>query len=876
MDADLIALRIKVTGGKAGAGEVKLVRDETGRLRDEQGRYVKEQTQQSKQQEENVKRQSRVTSAAFKKQAAMMQSTGRSMTYGLTLPLTAIGVVAVKTATEFSKSMAQVQVATHLPESRMASMRDLALEMGAKTIFSANESAEAMLELAKAGISPAKIEAGALAATMQLAATEGLALGNTAEIVGAAMNTFKIPASESARIADALAGGANASSASVGGLAQSLSQGGQSAAMYGLSLEETVGTLAAFAQNGIQASDAGTSFKTFMMRLNPTQKKQKELMNELNLSFFDQHGKMVGITEVAARLGVALRGMTDEQKGAALQTLFGSDAQRAANIVLREGPAGIERYIKATERKGAAEEMANAQMEGLPGAIERMKGSLETAALVLGEAMAPAIMFVAAHIEGLANAFTGLSPHVQTTIAIVGALVALAGPVLWFAGSMAKAVIAIRELRAAEAGGGGMLGKGGLKRMGVGMLGTAAAQVGGNAVGGDLGNWLNMAGTGAATGFMVGGPMGAAVGGAAGGVLAAVQKLTSGEKQLTFQQQRLAESAKSVKEWWGKQRQSAHGLTAADERVRGAHRRTHKATQEMQRAQRHLGAVISEYGSKSRPAIHAEAVLTGKIHAHRRALKQLQNAERLRGVALSAYKTATNTTILAERHRINILTQLRDRQARLFQTSKAANPQSEHTRELAGKLLTTEGKLSGATKKHAQTLAEAASKGGQKYATFLQHANQESLRAGGQMKALTEKANRLSEAFSHLGEQEVTLPTMPTAPKVPGPTGGRAGAGPGAGNNASGTNFWRGGPTWLAERGPELVDLPRGAKVTAAPATRRLLAAVADPQPSARAAAFTARGGGETRYLIAQPIKVGKKLVAEAYTEAKEDAEARL
>lgn len=33
------------------------------------------------------------------------------------------------------------------------------------------------------------------------------------------------------------------------------------------------------------------------------------------------------------------------------------------------------------------------------------------------------------------------------------------------------------------------------------------------------------------------------------------------------------------------------------------------------------------------------------------------------------------------------------------------------------------------------------------------------------------------------------------------------------GQNAGGTNFWRGGPTWVGENGPEIVDLPRGSKV---------------------------------------------------------------
>lgn len=367
-----------------------------------------------------------------------MQSAGRTMTVGLTVPLVAAGYLAIKTAAKFERSMAQVKVAGNVGGKGMKSLERLALKMGAETIFSANEAAEAMLELVKTGISPAEVKAGALAATMHLAATEGLELGRTAEIVGASMNTFNLKASETGRIADALAGGAIASAASVEGLAESLAQGGQSAAMYGLSIEESVGALAAFAQNGIQASDAGTSFKTFMMRLNPVQKKQKELMNELNLSFFNQHGHLVGLTEVSKRLRGALGEMTQEQRNQALQTIFGSDAQRAANIVFREGPKGMAKYIKATEKRGTAEKMANAQMKGMPGAIEKMSGSLETAALVAGEAMAPAVLAVAGTVEHLANAFSALPPEMQTTIVVIAAVVAALGPLVFIMGTLIK------------------------------------------------------------------------------------------------------------------------------------------------------------------------------------------------------------------------------------------------------------------------------------------------------------------------------------------------------------------------------------------------------------------------------------------------------
>lgn len=33
------------------------------------------------------------------------------------------------------------------------------------------------------------------------------------------------------------------------------------------------------------------------------------------------------------------------------------------------------------------------------------------------------------------------------------------------------------------------------------------------------------------------------------------------------------------------------------------------------------------------------------------------------------------------------------------------------------------------------------------------------------------------------------------------------------GGNASGTDFWKGGPTWVHEQGPEIIDLPRGSRV---------------------------------------------------------------
>jgi hypothetical protein len=62
---------------------------------------------------------------------------------------------------------------------------------------------------------------------------------------------------------------------------------------------------------------------------------------------------------------------------------------------------------------------------------------------------------------------------------------------------------------------------------------------------------------------------------------------------------------------------------------------------------------------------------------------------------------------------------------------------------------------------------------------------------------------------------------LPTLGSVLGKVGSLFGGKPG--NNAAGTEWWSGGATYLAEHGPELVNLPQGSKVTPAGETRRLL-----------------------------------------------------
>ncbi len=319
----------------------------------------------------------------------------------------AIGVSIVKTGADFTKSLNAMAAVAGVPGPELEKLRQLAIRLGADTTFSANEAAAGMLELAKAGISTADIMGGALANTLSLATAGELDLANAATIVGQAMNTFNLTGRDSQRVVDALAGAANSSSADVADLSQALAQGGQAAAMAGLSVEETTAALALFADNGLRGSDAGTSLKNALLNLVPTSKEAQQLMKELGLEFVNQDGSIKSLVEIQRELKEGLGGLTEAQQQSALKTLFGTDAYRAMGTLLNATEGELQGYIAATSNAGTASEVAAARMKGLPGVIERISGGFETIQLAVFQILEPALVFVGTLIANLMEKLSG-------------------------------------------------------------------------------------------------------------------------------------------------------------------------------------------------------------------------------------------------------------------------------------------------------------------------------------------------------------------------------------------------------------------------------------------------------------------------------------
>ena len=361
----------------------------------------------------------------------------------VTAGVTAIGTASVVTANNFEDAMSQAAGALNKPMEQMGKLRDLAIQMGQETIFSATEAGNAITELAKGGLSEGQIQAGALQTTMDLAAASGMSLGDAANVVVQTMGAFGIEANNSAEAANALAGAAAASSTDVQPLTEALAQCSAGAKNAGWSVQETTAVLGKFADAGITGSDAGTSLKTMLQRLSAPTDKAATMIENLGIQTRDSNGNMLGASEMAEELQNKLGGLDAATRDAALQTIFGSDAMRAAIILTSSGAEGLEKYEKATNDQEAAQRMANSQMGEGSRAIEELKGSLETASIIIGDTLAPIIQKVAEFITDLVNKFTSLPQGVQTVIVVIGALLAAVGPVLMIIGQIALGISAI-------------------------------------------------------------------------------------------------------------------------------------------------------------------------------------------------------------------------------------------------------------------------------------------------------------------------------------------------------------------------------------------------------------------------------------------------
>ena len=314
----------------------------------------------------------------------------------------AAGVASVKMAGDYEQGLNIFKSVSGATAQQMAMVAAKARELGQDASLpgvSARDAANAMTELSKAGLSVNDTLA-ASKGVMSLAKAGQIDVADAATIAAQALNAFKLKGSDAGKVADVLANGANASATDIRGLSLGLQQSAAVASQFGVSLEDTVTTLGLFANRGMQGSDAGTSLKTMLISLANPSKKAANLMHELGINAYDASGKFVGMRQLAQNLQNGLKGLSEEQKQQALATIFGTDAFRAAAFLADSAGKSYDDMSKAVGRSGAAMDLAKAQNSGFNGALDNLKSTLETVGTDIGMKLLPPLTKI---IKELAN-----------------------------------------------------------------------------------------------------------------------------------------------------------------------------------------------------------------------------------------------------------------------------------------------------------------------------------------------------------------------------------------------------------------------------------------------------------------------------------------
>lgn len=306
---------------------------------------------------------------------------------GVTAAIGAGSAAAIKVGADFEAGMSKVSAISGATGSELQALTDKAKEMGAKTKFSATESAEAFQYMAMAGWKTGDMLDG-IEGIMNLAAASGEDLATTSDIVTDALTAFGLSAKDSTHFADVLAAASSNANTNVSMMGETFKYVAPVAGSLGFSAEDCATAIGLMANSGIKATQAGTALRSIFTRMAKPTKEVQEAMSALGLSVTNSDGSMKSLNEIMVDMRGAFAGLTEQQK-----------AQMAASIGGQEAMSGLLAIVNASDDDfnklsnsiancdGASASMAETMNDNLTGAITIFKSAAEGLGIELYESI---------------------------------------------------------------------------------------------------------------------------------------------------------------------------------------------------------------------------------------------------------------------------------------------------------------------------------------------------------------------------------------------------------------------------------------------------------------------------------------------------------
>lgn len=310
---------------------------------------------------------------------------------------------------QFDTAMSQVAATMGTTVDQIDDLRNFAMDMGAKTAFSATEAAEALNYMALAGYD-AETSMAMLPNVLNLAAAGAMGLQDASDMITDAQSALGLTLEETSAMVDQMARASSKTNTSVTQLGEAILTVGGTAQYMAGGTAELNSVLGVLADNGIKGSEGGTHLRNILLKLSSPTKDATNLLNSLGVQIFDAEGKMRSFSEIFPELNAAMSTMTDQEKLDAMSTLFNSRDIASATALLS---TSTERWSELGDAlddcAGAAEQMANTQLDNLAGDITLFKSALEGAQITLSDQLTPTLreftQFGTRAVSSLSEAF---------------------------------------------------------------------------------------------------------------------------------------------------------------------------------------------------------------------------------------------------------------------------------------------------------------------------------------------------------------------------------------------------------------------------------------------------------------------------------------
>ena len=369
----------------------------------------------------------------------------------VTAGVTALGTAAVSTAANFESSMSQVQATMGITKDSMSTVNGesvntmdtlsaLAKKMGSETAFSASECAEALNYLALAGYDTQQM-CDTLPTVLNLAAAGGIDLAAASDMVTDAMSALGMGVDEAGTMVDQMAKTASTTNTSVAQLGEGILTIGATAKTVKGGTAELNTALGILANNGIKGAEGGTHLRNVILSLqNPTDK-AAACMEQLGLDVYDSEGNMRSLNDILGDLNTSMDGMTAAEKSNIIGQIFNKTDLSSVNALLANtGTTWDELQQSIVDSGGAAQQMADTQLDNLQGQLTILKSALEGLAISFGELLMPAIKMIVGWVQKFVDWLNGMDEGTKKVVTTIALLAAALGPVLIVIGKVVSAV----------------------------------------------------------------------------------------------------------------------------------------------------------------------------------------------------------------------------------------------------------------------------------------------------------------------------------------------------------------------------------------------------------------------------------------------------